>query len=297
MHAHMHADHECSRGITSLTRALLITGVWFGIELVGGIYSNSLALIADAGHMLTDVAALGLSLFAAKVATLPPTHAKTFGYRRAEILVALANGLLLILIGLYILYEAWHRAMAPPEVRSGPMMVIAATGLGANLVTARLLYEDQRDNLNIRGAFLHVLGDTAGSLGAVLAAAMMLAWGLYVADPVLSALVALLVLFSAWGLVRDSVDVLLEGTPRHLKVADILADLGSVSGVVSVHDLHVWSITTAMPALSCHVILDQGIDPSWVLHELTAILKQKHKIEHTTIQIEIRRWVMPSPDR
>jgi cobalt-zinc-cadmium efflux system protein len=276
-----------------LSVALAITATWFFIELLGGFYANSLALLADAAHMLTDLAALGLSLFALVISARPATHEKTYGYFRAEILAALANGVFLVLIGIYICYEAYQRFMSPPEVRSVPMLVVAATGLVANLVTANLLYSTQHENLNIRGAFLHVLGDTLGSVGAIVAGVIMVVWRWYMADPIVSVIVALLIMYGSWHLVRESVDVLLEGTPRHLNVTNILADLGSVDGVRSVHDLHVWSITSGMPAMSCHIVLRPDVDASAVLAVLSRIMREKYSIEHTTIQIEVENWLVP----
>lgn len=274
----------------SLTLALAITATWFVIELVGGFYANSLALLADAAHMLTDLAALGLSLFALMISTRPATHAKTFGYLRAEILAALANGIFLVLIGIYIFYEAYQRFVLQPPVRSVPMLVIAATGLVANLVTAGLLFRSRHENLNVRGAFLHVLGDTLGSVGAIVAGVIMAVWRWYLADPLVSIIVALLVMYSSWQLVRESVDVLLEGTPRHLNIQSILLEMGSVNGVRSVHDLHVWSITSGMPAMSCHVVLSAEVDPAAVLTALSRTMREKYGIEHTTIQIEVENW-------
>ena len=280
----------------SLIFALAITATWFFIELLGGLYTNSLALLADAAHMLTDIAALGLSLFALMISARPATHEKTYGYFRAEILAALANGVFLVLIGIYIFYEAYQRFISPPEVRSVPMLVVAATGLTANLVTASLLHGAQHENLNIRGAFLHVLGDTLGSVGAIAAGVIMTIWHWYLADPIVSIIVALLVMYSSWQLVRESVDVLLEGTPRHLNVTSILADLGSVNGVRSIHDLHVWSITSGMPAMSCHIVLRPDVDAAAVLATLSRIMREKYRIGHTTIQIEVENWVVPQTE-
>ena len=277
-------------GKKSLTLALCITGCWFLVELGGGLYSNSLALLADAAHMLTDLAALGLSLFALNISARPATHEKTYGYLRAEILAALANGVFLILLGLYIFYEAYHRFLAPPEVKSVPMLVIAAVGLAANLITARLLFRSRKENLNLRGAFLHVLGDTIGSLGAVTAGAMMAIWQWYLADPIVSVIVGGLIVYSAWSLVRESVDVLLESTPRHLRISQILSDLGSMEGVVSVHDLHVWSIASGTAAMSCHIVLKSNEDAERTLAKSSHLMRKKYGIEHTTIQIEYDDW-------
>jgi len=270
----------------SLVRALVITSVWFAVELAAGFYTNSLALLADAAHMLTDLAALSLSLFALQIAGRPATHEKTFGYLRAEILAALANGVFLVLIGLYVSYEAYQRFSHPPVIRSTAMLVISCIGLGANLVAARLLSHSDMQNLNVRGAFLHVIGDILGSVGAIIAGILMVFWRWYLADPVVSVLVSGLIFYSSWHLLRDSVEVLLEGTPRHLNIAAILADMGSIEGVLSVHDLHVWSITAGWPALSCHIVLRADIDADVALRSLGLMMRDRYGIEHTTIQIE-----------
>jgi cobalt-zinc-cadmium efflux system protein len=277
-------------GQKRLKLALLITASWFLIELAGGIYANSLALLADAAHMLTDFAALGLSFLALKVSTRPATHEKTFGYLRAEILAAFANGIFLILIGIFIFYESYQRFWAPPEVKSLPMLVVAATGLLANLVTGGLLYRSRHENLNLRGAFLHVLGDTLGSVGAILAGVLMMARQWYLADPIVSAIVGGLVLYSSWELVTESVDVLLEGTPRHLKISHILKDLGCIRGIISIHDLHVWSIASGMTAMSCHIVMKTDNDANLVLAESSHLMREKYGIEHTTIQLEFENW-------
>jgi cobalt-zinc-cadmium efflux system protein len=287
-----HAPHRHTSN-RELFLALCITGSWFFVELLAGFLTNSLALLADAGHMLTDLAALSLSLVAVKISARPATHEKTYGYLRAEILAALANGIFLVLVAVYIFYEAYRRLMAPPIVKSGAMLAVASVGLVANLVTAGLLYRNQHKNLNIRGAFLHVVGDTLGSVGAIAAGIAMVVWQWYLADPLVSVVVAVLVLYSSWQLVRESVDVLLEGTPRHLNISSILADLGTVRGVLSVHDLHVWSITSGMPAMSCHIIIRSDEDSSTILAALSRLMREKHQIEHTTIQIERENWVVP----
>jgi len=283
-----HSPHHPAAGKKNLRLALWITASWFLIELIGGLYANSLALIADAAHMLTDLAALGLSLFALKISTRPATHSKTFGYMRAEILAALANGIFLILIAMYIFYESYQRFWEPQEIKSVPMLVVAVTGLLANIATAVLLFRSRHDNLNLRGAFLHVLGDALGSLGAIIAGLLILFRQWYLADPIVSTLVGALVLYSSWELVTESVDVLLEGTPRHLNVSSILTDLGGVSGVVSVHDLHVWSITSGIIAMSCHLVLKKDEDAGHVLAESSRLMREKYGIEHTTIQIEFQ---------
>ncbi len=288
-HAH-HAHHAPKTGKQNLTLALAITGTWFVIELAGGLYANSLALLADAAHMLTDLAALGLSLFALKISARPATHSKTYGYLRAEILAALANGIFLILIAIYIFYESYQRFRLPEEVKSGTMLVIAFTGLLANVITAALLFRSRHENLNLRGAFLHVLGDTLGSVGAIIAGVLMILKKWYLADPIVSVVVGALVLYSSWELVAESVDVLLEGTPRHLNISNILNDLGQLKGVRSVHDLHVWSITSDMTAMSCHVVLKPNVDAGEALAASNRLMREKYGIDHTTIQIEFDDW-------
>ncbi len=290
-----HGDgyHGKQAGKRTLAYALAITGTWCLVELVSGFLTNSLALLADAGHMLSDMGALALSLFALQISSLPPTEQKTYGYRRAEILAALVNGLFLAVVAVYIGMEAYERLLSPPKVQSGLMLTVASLGLVANLITARILYPAQQGSLNIRAAFLHVIADTLGSIGAIAAGVIMFFWQWYLADPIISMLVALLVLYSSWHLLRESVDVLLEGTPRNLNVSSMLRDLGGVEGVVSIHDLHVWSITSAMPAMSCHVVVERELDATTILSDLSNVLKEKYEIEHTTIQIERETWVVP----
>ncbi len=284
------------RSESDLKLALYITSAWFLLELLAAFYTNSLALLADAAHMLVDLAALTLSLFALKISGRPATHSKTYGYLRAEILAALANGIFLVIVSIYIFYEAFHRFAAPPEVKSIPMLAVAASGLVANLGTAALLFRSRAESLNIRGAFLHVAGDALGSVGAIVAGISMVLWRWYLADPIVSVVVSVLVLISSWQLVRESVDVLLEGAPRGLSIPEMLADLGGVEGVLSVHDLHVWSITSGMPAMSCHVVLRSGTDPRVALSALIRLMREKYRIEHTTIQIEEDSLIMPRPN-
>lgn len=294
-HDHHHDSHPVLRDQDGrdLIWALAITALWFVIELVAGFYTNSLALLADAAHMLTDLAALGLSLFAQRIAFRPATHAKTFGYLRAEILAALANGVFLVVVAIYIFFEAYQRFASIPVVKGTPMLIVAVTGLVANLATAALLYRSQSESLNMRGAFLHVAGDALGSVGAIVAGTAMVLWHWYLADPIVSVVVAVLILISSWQLVRESVDVLLEGTPNNLNISEILSDLGSTEGVIAVHDLHVWSITSGMPAMSCHVVLRRDADSAAVLSILSHLMRDKHHIKHTTIQTELEALIEP----
>jgi cobalt-zinc-cadmium efflux system protein len=266
--------------------AFLLTTTFLVIEFVGGLYTRSLALIADSGHMLVDAAALGLSLFALWFSGRPATASKTYGFHRAEILAAFLNGVTLVLVSLAIFYESYHRLSNPPEVKSGWMLLIASLGLAVNLVSAYFLHGSQSASLNVRGAFLHVAGDALSSVGAIIAGILMAFKQWYLADPLASIVVATLILYSAWRLVRDSVNILLEGTPVHIDLAAVQAELCKVEGVESVHDLHVWTLTSGFYAMSCHAVLSGGQGRHQILETLSAIVRDRFKIEHSTIQLE-----------
>lgn len=258
------------------------------MEAGGGLLSGSLALLSDAGHMAGDAGALLLSLFALRIARRPPTPRMTFGYRRTEILAALANAAALLVISGLILVEAYHRWLAPPPVRGGLMLAVALAGLAANVAGALLLRDaGGGPNLNLRGAWLHVLSDLLGSLGAVAASLVILGTGWRPVDPLLSALIALLILRGAWRLLRESVDVLMEGTPSELAYQQIAAALAASPGVAAVHDLHVWSIAPGFPALSAHVRLCEEADPTLLLPGLQRMLRERFGIEHATLQLEL----------
>ena len=300
---HDHANHVDHRSQhQSLERvhrrplviALAITTVFLAVEVAGGLLTNSLALLADAGHMATDVAALALALFAAWLARRPATSARSYGYYRAEVLAALVNAATLVAISFYILWEAFQRLGSPPEVDSGPMLAVALAGLVANGAAARVLarggghggHDGHQHNLNMRGAFLHVVGDMLGSLGAIVAALVMLATGWYAADPLLSAGIGLLILWSSWRLLRESVDVLLEATPAHLDPAAVRGAMEGIAGVAGVHDLHIWTVTSGLVALSGHVEVSGERDWHDVLLDLTARLRDGFGIAHVTLQPE-----------
>jgi len=254
-------------------------------ELIGGWLSNSLALLADAGHMFSDAAALALALFAIWMAQKPATSERTFGYYRAEILAALVNGAALIVIAIFILVEAWGRFRQPPEVNAALMMAVAAGGLVINLIGLWVLSRHRSDSLNLRGAWLHVLSDALGSLQAVLAGALILRFGWFWVDPVASVLIALLVAYSAWSLLRDSVAVLMEGSPAHIDVAAVRQALRATPWVVDIHDLHIWTITSGLDSLSAHVIVDPQA-PADLLETLQQTLHSRFGIDHVTIQLE-----------
>ena len=275
-----------SSPLSALRLAFLLTSIFLVIEFVGGLYTHSLALIADAGHMLVDSAALGLSLFAFWFSCRPATATKTYGFYRVEILAALFNGVILIIVSFGIFYESYHRLMHPPEIESGWMLIIAALGLVINLISAYFLHGAQFSNLNVRGAFLHVASDALSSVGAIIAGVIMASMGWYLADPLASLLVATLISYNAWRLVRDSVNVLLEGTPVHINLDAVHDELVRVKDVDSIHDLHIWTLTSGFYAMSCHAVVANTGRRHQILEELRTIIRDQFRIDHSTIQLE-----------
>lgn len=279
--------------------ALALVLLYMGAEVVGGILTGSLALLADAGHMLSDAGSLGLALFALWFARRPAPPERTYGYYRAEILAALAHGGTLVAVAVWIFYEAWGRFRDPPAVEGGLMMVIAAGGLAVNLLALWILREGRRESLNVHGAWLHVLADALGSVQALAAAALILAFDWRLADPIASVLIGLLVAYSAWQLSREAVTVLMEGAPAGLDVDEVREAIRHVEGVRAVHDLHVWTITSGFVALSCHVVASDRSQAK-LLSELGRTLEGRFGIAHTTIQVEppefeLERHCRPTP--
>jgi len=266
--------------------ALAISALYLIAELIAGFLTNSLALISDAGHMLSDVGALGLSLFAFRMAKRPATHHSTFGYHRVEILAALFNGLTLWFIVGVIFAAAYGRISHPPVVESFGMMIVAVLGLAVNIAAAAILHAGHRHNLNMRGAFLHVMSDAIGSVGAVAAGVIMLNTGWYLADPLISIFISALILFSSWSLVKDSLSVLMQTVPKGIRLEDVRQTIESVDGVHKVHDLHVWAVTSDIFTLSAHAVVENGGDFHQVLNGIEETLKERFNIEHTTIQLE-----------
>ncbi len=283
-HDHRHDHRAGSRRRLALT--LLLAAGYMVAEVVGGLLTNSLALLADAGHMLSDVAALGLSLFAVWIAERPPTSKRTYGYYRAEILAALANGATLIAISVYVFVEAYHRLWQPPEVQGPAMLVVAVGGLAVNLVGLWLLHGGRQESLNVHGAWLHVLTDALGSVGAIAAAVLIWAFGWAWADPVASVLIGLLVVYSSWRLLAESVSVLLESAPKGIDVDEVYRTIRGVPGVLAVHDLHVWSITSGLNCLSAHVVAAEGQPHAALLKTLQNEMHEKFGLDHLTIQID-----------
>jgi cobalt-zinc-cadmium efflux system protein len=256
------------------------------IEVIGGLWTGSLALLADAGHMLTDVGGLCMSLLAVWFAQRPPTPINTYGYLRMEILAALANGVVLFLVAGYIMYEALHRVWAPPEVQSGPMLIIAVLGLSINVLSMWLLHHGAEESLNIRGAYMEVLSDALGSVGVMVAAIIIQMTGFSLADPIISAAIGLFILPRTWALMRHTLHVLMEGVPLHLDIQEIEAAMITIPGVRGVHDLHVWTLTSGKEAMSGHVVVDDLALGDRLLRDLHKLLHERFGIEHTTIQLE-----------
>jgi cobalt-zinc-cadmium efflux system protein len=256
------------------------------VEIIGGLITGSLALLADAAHMASDNVALGLALFAFWLSGKPPTPNRSFGYKRVEILAALFNGVTIVAVSFWIFYEAYERLGDPPRVLGGPMMAVAVVGLLVNVAGAVILARSAGENLNMQGALRHILADLLGSAGVILAAAVILLTGWAYADPLISAVIGVLVLFSSWKLLRDSVNVLLEGAPPGVDAEEVGNRMAASEGVREVHDLHVWTVTSGFPALSAHVLVGESEDCHARRRELEALLARDFGIDHTTLQVD-----------
>jgi cobalt-zinc-cadmium efflux system protein len=279
--------HERSRtNEKRLAAALVLAAAYMVAEAVGGWLTNSLALLADAGHMLSDVGALALTLFALWIARRPSRPQFTYGYYRTEILAAFVNGGALVAIAVGVLAEALERVGAPPEVEGAGMLGIAAGGLAVNLVGLWLLHEGKEEALTVRGAWSHVLADALGSVGAIVAAVLILAFGWRWADPVASIAIALLVVWASFRLLREAVGVLMEGAPGHLDVDQIRNAIRGLDHVAEVHDLHVWTITSGVVSLSCHAVKAPGASAGGVLSAIRELLHERFGIDHVTVQVE-----------
>ncbi|MCY9696149.1 cation diffusion facilitator family transporter [Paenibacillus alginolyticus] len=288
-HGHGHNHSHAPNNKKGLTIALIITGGIMFLEFFGGLITNSLALLSDSGHMLSDAASLALSLVAMWFATRPASPGKSFGYYRFEILAALFNGLTLFIVAAFIIKEAYARFFDPPTVSSGSMILIAFVGLLANLLSvwALMKQSDVKENINVRSAYMHVIGDALGSVGAIIAGLLMLFFDWYIADPIISVIVALLILKGAWGVIRNAVHILMEGTPITIDMNGVKKTLESINGVINVHDLHVWTITSGLDSLSCHIVIENAKDSQDILQKAIHEIENKFKILHTTFQIEM----------
>lgn len=283
---HSHAHSPASGNKKKLAIVFGLTLLYLIAEIIGGLLTHSLALLADAGHMLTDVAGLGLALFAIRFAERPATPERTYGFYRVEILAALANAVVLIGISLYILYEAYERFRNPPEVQSKAMLLVAAIGLLVNIAGIFILREGSSESLNMKGAYFEVLSDMLTSVGVIIAALIMLTTGWYYADPLISAGIGLFILPRTWKLMREAVGVLLEGAPADVNLTALREAMGKVKGVAGVHDLHVWSLTSGVNAMSAHAVLVDGATHDEVLSAVQDCVTREFKIAHATIQVE-----------
>ncbi|SEJ84879.1 cobalt-zinc-cadmium efflux system protein [Deinococcus reticulitermitis] len=279
-HGHSHGG---AAGARQLTLALILTGSFLVVEVIYGLLSGSLALLSDAGHMLTDVMALALSLFALKIGQRAADRRRTFGYRRAEILAAAVNAAALFAVGLYILTEAYARLREPVDVQTIPMLVVATAGLLVNIVSARILVQGSKDSLNMKSAYLEVMGDLLGSVAVIVGALLIRFTGLTWIDPVLGALIGLWVLPRTWQLLKASVNVLMEGVPDGVDLDALRAELAALPGVSGVHDLHVWSVTSGQHSLTAHLV---SAVPSRTVQAKAAEVAQRYGIEHVTVQLE-----------
>ncbi|MBP2076962.1 cation diffusion facilitator family transporter [Oceanobacillus polygoni] len=287
---HDHHDHTHGANKKTLLISFLVITVFMVVEVIGGLLTNSLALLADAGHMLSDSISLLIALIAFTLGEKAANYGKTYGYKRFEILAAVINGATLLIVSIYIFYEAYHRLLDPPEVASTGMLIIATIGLIVNIIVAFIMLRggDTKDNLNMRAAFLHVLGDLLGSVGAILAALLMIFFNWTWADSVASVLVALLILISGWRVTKASIHVLMEGTPANVNLEKVIKMMKRVEGVQDIHDLHVWSVTSGQNVLSCHIT----VDGQMTVEESQQLLRKiEHELEHenighVTIQVE-----------
>lgn len=288
---HSEASHLVEKGSQRLKVVLVIIVVIMVAEVIGGILSNSLALLGDAGHMLVDALALGMSLFAIRIARRPATATKTYGYYRVEIIAALANGIALALVAAYIFYEAYHRFLDPPTVQTTLMLVVATIGLIANLIGIQLLRGVSHGSLNIKAAFWHIIGDTLSSVGVIIAGIIISITGWGVVDPIIAVFIGSIILWGAVRLVRESADILLEAAPKHIQMDRVIEMIKNIPGVEDVHDIHIWTITSGIHALSAHLLIeDQTVSRSAEIVETVNKDMAKHfNITHTTLQLECEK--------
>jgi len=279
-------DHGRGANPRALSKALALTGAFLLVEVIGGILTGSLALLSDAAHMFTDTAALAIALAAIRIGELPADARRTFGYQRFEILAATANAVLLLGVALYILYEGYRRFVEPPQIQSLGMLAIAVLGLAVNLAAMRILAPAQKRSVNVRGAYLEVWSDALGSLGVILAAVVLWFTGWAWVDTLVAVGIGLWVLPRAWTLLRETVNVLLEGVPKGIDLDEVASTIASTAGVAGIHDLHVWALTSDVPSLSAHVVLQTGADADAVRMSVTEALADRFALRHVTLQTE-----------
>lgn len=279
-------EHAHDAPLRAVSIAFGLTATVFLLELVGGWWTGSLALIADSTHVAIDLISLGMTMFATIMARRPPDAKRTFGYKRVEVLAALGNGVALWVATGIILHEAWSRLIFPMPIAAGQMIGIAAVGLACNLASGAVLFKSSRSNINLRGAFTHVAADAMGSVGAMLAGFIVLKTRWYQADALASAAICLFIVLTSYWLLRDSIHILLEGAPAHLDIDEIRAALTALDGVKEVHDLHLWSLTQGSESMSGHLVIEEGRDSHDILERGQKLLKERFKLDHVTLQIE-----------
>ena len=285
-HSHSHGAGSHNANMRALAIVFTLTTTFMVVEVIGGLLIGSLALLADAGHMLSDAASLGLALGAFWLSGRPATPKRSFGYKRAEILAALVNGVALVAVSIWIFIEAFRRFQDPPEILGGWMMVVAVVGLIVNVTGALILSRSEGESLNLEGALRHVIADVLGSVGAIAAAVIIILTGWQYADPIISVLIALLVLASSRKLLRDSINVLLEATPRGIDANEVGQKMANAEGIEEVHDLHIWTITSGFPALAAHVLVSRDENCHARRRDLEVLLTREYGIEHTTLQVD-----------
>lgn len=283
---HSHDGHSHGAGKRALAFVFALTAAFLVLEVVGGLLTGSLALLADAGHMASDAVSLGLALFAVWLAERPATPQRSFGYKRAEILAALANGVTLVAVSVWIFVEAFSRLQDPPPILGGWMMAVALVGLAVNVAGAFVLSRSGGESLNVEGALRHVMADLLGSVGVIAAAGVVLLTGWRYADPIISVVIGVLILGSSWKLLRESTNILLEATPKGVDAEKVGRKMASVEGVEEVHDLHIWTITSGFPALAAHVLVGASENCHARRRDLEAVLARDFGIEHTTLQVD-----------
>lgn len=288
--SHGHVTSAAGKNKKNLAIVFGLTAFYLIVEVVGGFWTGSLALLADAGHMLTDVAGVGLALLAIWFAERPASETRTYGYYRVEILAALTNAVVLILISLYILYEAYQRFKNPPEVESAGMLGVAAIGLIVNIIGMYILRSGSTESLNMKGAYFEVLSDALTSIGVIIAGIIMLTTGWYYADPIISAGIGLFILPRTWSLLKDAVGVLIEGTPADVDLPKLRDSLGKIEGVTGIHDLHVWSLTSGVNAMSVHAVLTDDNQHDAVMKRVHKFVTENFKISHVTVQTECQGY-------
>ncbi|MBI2979228.1 MAG: cation transporter [Chloroflexi bacterium] len=290
-HHHDEANHLASTDTSRLRTVLIIVLAIMVAEVIGGILSNSLALLGDAGHMLVDALALGLAMFAITIAKRPATLTRTFGYHRVEIMAALANGVTLVVLALWIFYEAYQRFLEPPTIQTPLMLLVATIGLIANLIGMLLLRRASHEQLNVKAAFWHIMGDTISSVGVIIGAIIISVTGWYVADPIIAVFIGGIILVGATQIVRESADILLEAVPKHVQIDEVVGKIKAIPGVEDVHDIHIWTITSQIHALSAHLLItDQKVSQSSeIMAAVNQDLAEHFNITHTTLQLECEK--------